>query len=144
MLTGSMRGLLALTIALAVGALSGCSLFGLGGEDRQVPQGDAWRAEVVEAIEGTPGVTSSSVVVQESDNGAGYSGPLLYGSIKVEGDAQAVVDDAMLRVSEVLGQESDGVRLNIYVSADGGPAEKLRQYGYDGVSDGAALWEATH
>lgn len=144
MLTGRMRGLLALTIALAVGTLGGCALFGIGGEGRAVPEGDAWRTEVVEAIEGTPGVTSSSVVVQESDNGAGYSGPLLYGSIKVEGDAQAVVDDAMRRVSDVLGEESDGVRLNIYVSASGGPAEKLRTYGYDGVSDGRSLWEATH
>lgn len=131
--------------ALALAAvLTGCSLLGAD-SDRKVPDGDAWRTEVITAIEDTPGVTSSSVTVQDSDNGAGYEGPLLYGSIKVEGqDAQAVVDEAMLRVSDVLGQESDGVRLNVYVSVSGGPAEKLRKYGYDGVSNGTALWESTH
>lgn len=143
-LTGGMRGLLALAIALTVGAVSGCSLFGSGGRDRAVPSGSAWRTEVVAAIEGTPGVTSSSVVVEDSDNGAGRTGPLLFGSIKVEGEAQTVVDDAMRRVSDVLGPDSDGVRLNVFVSEAGGPAQKLQRYGYDGVSDGAALWEATH
>lgn len=140
-----MRGVLTVILALAItGALSGCSLFG-SGSDLQVPEGEAWRTGVIMAIEDTPGVTSSSVTVQDSDNGAGYQGPLLYGSIKVEGqDVQAVVDEAMLRVSDVLGRESDGVRLNVYVSVSGGPAEKLRKYGYDGVSDGTALWEATH
>lgn len=144
-MTAAMRAVLAVIMTLTLaGAFTGCSLLGSGG-DRQVPEGDAWRTEVVTAIEETPGVTSSSVTVEDSDNGAGYEGPLLYGSIKVEEqDAQAVVDEAMRRVSDVLGKESDGVRLNVYVSVAGGPAEKLRQFGYDGVSDGTALWEATH
>lgn len=136
-----MRTLPILTLAVALAITAGCSR---GDAGRQVPDGDGWRQGVVTAIEDTPGVSSSSVVVQDSDNGAGRSGPLLFGSIKVLGEPKPIADEAMRRVSDVLGPNSGGVRINIHISSDGGPARKLRQYGYDGVSDGAALWTATH
>lgn len=45
-------------VALAlvvVGSLAGCGLFA---RDPKVPEGQAWREEVVTALETTPGVTS--------------------------------------------------------------------------------------
>lgn len=142
-LTVRMRASLVVILAVVVGALSGCALFGIGHE-RNIPEGDEWRSEVIAALDGTPGVMSYSVTVHDVDSGTGYKGPLIEGSLMVEGDAQAVVDDALLRMSDVLGPETNGVRIQIAVSVDGGPAQKLREFGYEGVGNGAALWDATH
>lgn len=140
-----MRGVLTVILALALAAtLSGCSLLGLG-RDRKIPDGDAWRTDVITVIEETPGVTSSSVVVNDVDGGLGRKGPVLYGAIKIdEGDVQAIVDDAMLRVSDVLGSESNGVAINVWITVAGERPQKLHQFGYDGAGHGAALWDATH
>ena len=56
----------------------------------------------------------------------------------------AVVDDALLRLSEVLGPESKGVGLNLSVTSPEGTGQTLGAFGYGGARHGAALWEQTH
>lgn len=142
-LTGAMRATVSTTVALVLaGLLTGCSLF--GGDRPKVPEGDSWREDVVEALEGTPGVTSADVTVNEVDDGGGGKGPVLYGKFTVTGDAQSVVDDAMHRVSEVLGPDSRGVGVNLSVTSPEGVGQNLRDFGYGSARHGAALWEATH
>ena len=139
-----MRTLFTLLLTMViVGTLSSCGLLG-GGRERKVPEGDAWRGDVIAALEGTPGVTSSSVTVHDMDSGTGYKGPLVEGSLMIDGDVQSIVDDALLRMSEVLGPDTNGVHIGIAISVSDGPAQKLREFGYDGVGNGAALWDATH
>lgn len=139
-----MRTFLTLILTMViVSTLSSCGLLGEGRE-RKVPEGDAWRGDVIAALEATPGVTSSSVTVHDMDSGTGYKGPLVEGSLMIDDDVQSVVDDALLRLSEVLGPDTNGVHIGIAISVSNGPAQKLREFGYDGVGNGAALWDATH
>ena len=139
-----MRRFLALALTLVVAsALSGCGLFGVG-HDRKVPEGDAWRGEVIAALEGTPGVTSVDVTVNEVDDGGGGKGPVIYGRITVTGDSRAVVDDAMRRMSDVLGPDSSGVGLNLSITSPDATGQNLRDFGYGSARHGRALWEATH
>lgn len=121
--------------------LSACSLFG---SSNPVPAGDAWRTELVDAIAETPGVTSTEITVHDVDSGTGHRGPLVQGAFSVTGDTQTVVDDALLRASEVLGEESAGVRIKLSVAPDGGAPQRIEDFGYTGVGNGASLWEATH
>lgn len=128
-------------ILLSTALLGACSLF--GGGNNPVPAGDAWRTEVVDAIAGTPGVTSTEITVHDVDSGSGYKGPLVQGAFSVTGDAQAVVDDALRRASDVLGEESAGVRIKLSVKPDGGQPQRLDDFGYAGVGNGGSLWGAT-
>lgn len=127
---------------LLAGVLTGCGIFG-GGRPK-VPEGESWRDEVVAALEGTPGVTSVDVTVNDVDDGGGGAGPVVYGKFTVTGDAQAVVDDAMRRMSDVLGPDSTGVGLNLSVTSPEGTGQNLRDFGYGSARHGGALWEATH
>lgn len=144
-LTFGMRGLMTVIVTFVLsGVLTGCSLFGSGGESK-LPDGNAWRSEVVTAIEDTPGVTWTDVTVNDVDGGLGRKGPVLHGAFEVdETDAQAVIDDVLRRSSDVLGPDSNGVSVDLGVSVSGGPAQKLRNFGYEDVSNGATLWDATH
>lgn len=139
-LYGSMRAVT--SILLSASLLGACSL--LGGRDNPVPEGDAWRTEVVEAIATTPGVTSTEITVHDVDAGTGYKGPLVRGAFSVTGDTRAVVDDALRRASDVLGEESAGVRIKLSVKAEDGHPRRLDELGYAGVGNGGSLWEATH
>lgn len=130
----------ALTLVV-LGALTGCGLFG---RDPEVPEGKAWREEVVTALESTPGVTDVDVTVNEVDSGVGRKGPVIYGKFTVGGDSQAVVDEALRRMSEVLGPDSDGVGINLSVTSPEGTGQNLREFGYGNMRHGKALWEATH
>ncbi len=130
-----------LTLVLA-GVLTGCGIF--GGGPPQVPDSDSWREDVVSALEGTPGVTSADVTVNEVDDGGGRKGPVIYGKLTVTGDSQAVVDDAMRRMSDVLGPDSSGVGLNLSITSPDATGQNLRDFGYGSVRHGGALWEATH
>lgn len=126
-----------------VGVLTGCGLFGRGGS-AQVPESPTWREDAVAAIRETPGVTAAEVTVNDVDDGGGSTGPVVYGKFTVAGNAQAVVDDALLRLSEVLGPESKGVGLNLSVTSPEGTGQTLGAFGYGGARHGAALWEQTH
>lgn len=138
-----MRPVVVLLAAAALSTLGGCSIFG-GGGSTTVPEGDGWRQQVVEAVAATPGVSRHTVTVNDVDSGLGRTGPVITGGVVVEGDAQAVVDDLLRRISDVLGRESAGVRVSFGVSEGGAPAKNLRDYGYGGVRDGRSLWDATH
>ena len=139
-LDGVMR--VAAMILVSSSLLGACSFF--GGDDNPVPGGDAWRTEVVEAIATTPGVTSTEITVHDVDAGTGYTGPLVRGAFSVTGDTGAVVDDALRRASDVLGEESAGVRIKLSVTGEDGRPRRLDELGYPGVRDGGSLWEATH
>lgn len=129
-------------VLLGTALLGACSLLGRGANP--VPAGDAWRTQVVEAIAGTPGVTSTEISVHDVDSGTGYKGPLVQGAFSVTGDAQAVVDDALRRASDVLGEESAGVRIKLSVKPEGGAPQRIDDFGYTGVGNGGSLWGATH
>ena len=134
-----------MTLAAAlvlVGLLTGCGLF--GGGRPEVPEGDGWREEVVAALRSTPGVTSADVTVNEVDDGGGGKGPVVYGKFTVSGDSQAVVDDALRRMSDVLGPDSSGVGLNLSVTSPERRGQTLRDFGYGNTRNGRTLWEATH
>lgn len=135
-----MRPLLLVT-ALGLLVLGGC---GRGGGDDAVPAGDSWREEVVAAIDGTPGVSRTLVTVSDVDSGFGHEGPVVTGGVVVTGEAQPVVDDLLRRASEVLGQDSAGVRINLTVSTDTAKTQHLDRFGYGEVTNGRSLWEATH
>lgn len=107
-----------------------------------MPPGDAWRAEVVEAIAGTPGVTSADITVHDVDSGFGHKGPLVKGVFSVTDDA--VVDEALRRASDVLGEESAGVRISLSVRVGGAQGRLIEEFGYAGVGNGGSLWDATH
>lgn len=139
-LTGAMRA--ATVLLLGTALLSACSLFGHG--RNPVPEGDAWRSEVITAISQTPGVTATDLSVHDVDSGTGHQGPLLQGAFSVEGETASVVDEALRRASDVLGRESAGVRIKLSVRPHGGGAQRLDELGYPGVGNGEALWEATH
>lgn len=123
-----------------VSILTGCGLF--GGSNDAVPPGDQWREDVVAAIEGAPGVQSASVTVDDVDSGTGHRGPVLQGSMTVTGGEQALAG-ALTAASEVLGEASDGVRINLRADVDGQGFEKIGALGYP-ATNGRALWEATH
>ena len=125
-----------------VGALTGCAIFGGGGST--VPEGDSWREDVVAALHSTPGVTSADVTVNDVDDGGGGQGPVIYGKFTVGDDSQAVVDDALRRMSDVLGPDSSGVGLNLSITSPSATGQNLREFGYGDARHGAALWEATH
>lgn len=130
-------------VLVGVLLLGGCSSVGGGRDDDAVPPGDAWRTDVVSAIARTPGVTSTAVSVNDVDSGTGHEGPVLTGYFVVARDSQAVVDAVLRRVSDVLGEDSAGVRISLAVTDDSGPRRRLRDFGYDGVSNGRSLWDAT-
>lgn len=132
---------LSLILALSVALLTSCSS---RGSNNATPEGDAWRTDVITAIGGTPGVKATELTVHDVDSGFGYKGPLLQGSFTVEGDAQAVVDAALLRASDVLGRESDGVRIKLSVIADDEKPQRIEAFGYSGIGNGRSLWGATH
>lgn len=131
---------LSLILALSVALLSSCSSRG----NNATPEGDAWRTDVITAIDETPGVKTTELTVHDVDSGSGYKGPLLQGSFTVEGDAQAVVDEALLRASNVLGRESDGVRIKLSVVVDEETPQRIEAFGYSGIGNGGSLWDATH
>lgn len=131
---------LAVTLVLAF-VLAGC---GISRGGPKVPESDTWRADVISAIEGTPGVTVADVTVNEVDDGGGGEGPVIYGKFTVSGDSQSVVDDAMRRMSDVLGPDSSGVGLNLSITSPEGVGQSLRDFGYGSARHGAALWGATH
>lgn len=139
-LTGAMRAVLVLVMSSAL--LSACSLFGRG-DDQSVPEGDAWRTEVITAIEQTPGVVSADLTVNDVDSGTGSRLPLLQGAFTVDGDTQTVTDEALRRAADVMGEESSGVRVKLSVRDASGTATRISELGYPGVSNGRALWEAT-
>lgn len=58
-------------------------------------------------------MTSTDVTVNEVDGGG--KAPVIYGKLTVTADSQAVVDDAMRRMSDVLGPDSSGVGLNLSI-----------------------------
>ena len=138
-----MRTMVNVTVAFfLVLLLAGCGNAGGGGAE--VPESDAWRDDVVAALEGTPGVTMVDVTVNEVDDGGGGKGPVIYGKFTVAGDSQDVVDDAMRRMSDVLGSQSRGVGLNLTINSDDATGANLRDFGYGDARHGQALWEATH
>lgn len=117
----------------------------LGGCSRgAVPEGDAWRSEVITAIESTPGVTRTTVSVNDVDPGLGSKGPVIHGGVVTEGDPQPVCDEVLRRVSEVLGQDSSGVGVRLAFGREGSQVQPMRELGYRGVKHGEDLWEATH
>ncbi|MDO5735092.1 MAG: hypothetical protein Q4P15_01305 [Propionibacteriaceae bacterium] len=116
----------------------------MNGEAPEIPESDSWREDVVAALEGTPGVTSVDVTVNEFDDGGGGKGPVIYGKFTVTHDSQAVVEEAMRRMSDALGPDSRGVGLNLSITTDGATGANLRDFGYGDVRHGRELWEATH
>ena len=72
---------------------------------------------------------------------SGGRGPVTHGKFTVVGDSPAVVDDAMRRMSDILGPESSGVGRNLSVTSTG---QNRREFGYGSARRGRALWEATH
>lgn len=132
------RGLLA---GIVASALAAC---GRGGSD-EVPAGDAWRTEVVDAIQGTPGVANADIRVADVDSGTGQEGPHVEGGVHIPGgDVQPVVDELVRRVTDVLGQESSGVYVNIRVRTDDRLHGRLSDYGYPSPANGRQLYDAVH
>lgn len=132
------RGVLA---GLAASLLAAC---GRGGGD-EVPTGEAWRSEVVEAIEGTPGVASAEVRVQDVDSGTGHEGPQVQAGVHIPGgDVQQVVDEMLRRVTDALGRDSAGVYLNIRVRTDDDQHGRISDYGYPSPTNGRELYDVIH
>lgn len=138
-----MRAFSIVAVAAAVAVLSGCGIFGRSGE---VPEGDAWRTDVVTAIAQTPGVLSSeNVRVRDVDAGLGGNSPVLLGDVEVEAaDPQGAVDAMLTSASEVLGPDSNKVGIRLRITSGDQQALKLADFGYAGVNEGSQLWEATH
>ena len=90
-----------------------------------------------------PGVALTELTFHDVDSGTGYKGLLLQGAFSVEGEAQKVVDDALLRASDVLGRESSGVRIKLSVAANGAAPQRIDEFGYPGIGNGEALWDTT-
>lgn len=120
--------------------LSGCLW------DRPVlPDDDAWRREVITAADETPGVVSTDLTVHDVDPGFGYPAPLLQGKIHIgeTEDPQPVFDATLRRMSDEIGPQSRGVRIQVQAIQGGTRTEPWIQYGYEDSGNGSDLWERT-